>query len=269
MLVKQYFLGLMRRRSMQPVWQLLSHLSAMGLNHWATHLSFSGELSALKKLSLIIPPGTVAFDVGANHGDYSLAVLEILRPQKIYAFEPSSAAFEILRSKVDENVVKPIRIGVGSEPGKATLHNSTPGASIGSMLDLRSPFAPFDPTFDETVEVTTVDIFCQQHGIECIGLLKIDVEGMEFEVLKGAISMIDRGAITSIQFEFGVGNVEARVFLRDFFDLLGGKYDLFRIVSDGLWPLSRYSPELERSLPINYVAVLRKEHRMETVPLKA
>ena len=179
-LVKQYFLGLMRRRSMQPVWQLLSHLSAMGLNHWATHLSFSGELSALKKLSLIIPPGTVAFDVGANHGDYSLAVLEILRPQKIYAFEPSSAAFEILRSKVDENVVKPIRIGVGSEPGKATLHNSTPGASIGSMLDLRSPFAPFDPTFDETVEVTTVDFGALLHETRDFHFAQGPGDGLEF-----------------------------------------------------------------------------------------
>lgn len=242
---------------MQPLWQLLRHLSSMGLNHWATHVKVSGELPALEKLTEILPPGSIVFDVGANKGDYSLAALEILKPSRIYAFEPSAAAFKSLRSTVDSEIVEPVKLALGSQPGEAILHNASPGASIGSILDLRDPFESFDPSFDEGIEVTTIDIFCDKNSIGQIGLLKIDVEGLELDVLRGAQKMIGRSAITAIQFEFGVGNIEARTYLRDYFDILGKQYAIFRIVSDGLWPLRSYNPELEYCLPINYMAVLR------------
>lgn len=154
-------------------------------------------------------------------------------------------------------MVRPQQLALGASIGVATLHNSTPGASIGSLLPLRQPFEPFSPEHDEDVQVSTLDAFCAVEGISRIDLLKIDVEGLEFAVLTGAKKLIDASAINAIQFEFGVGNFEARTFFRDFFDLLGDRYDFYRIVSDGLRRVPRYHSELEQHAAINYLAVLR------------
>jgi hypothetical protein len=52
------------------------------------------------------------------------------------------------------------------------------------------------------VPVSTLDKFCSERSVKQIDVLKIDTEGFEFEVLKGATSMLDRKAIKFIYFEF-------------------------------------------------------------------
>ena len=52
------------------------------------------------------------------------------------------------------------------------------------------------------VSCTTIDNFCAEKGIRTIDVLKIDTEGYELEVLKGARLMLKRGAIRYIYFEF-------------------------------------------------------------------
>ena len=51
------------------------------------------------------------------------------------------------------------------------------------------------------MQVTTLDIFCAENGIRQIDLLKIDVEGFEYVVLKGAQNVLMKGAIKAIQIE--------------------------------------------------------------------
>jgi FkbM family methyltransferase len=52
------------------------------------------------------------------------------------------------------------------------------------------------------VRCTTLDRFCSERGVEQIDVLKIDTQGFEFEVLKGASSMLARQVIKFIHFEF-------------------------------------------------------------------
>jgi hypothetical protein len=59
-----------------------------------------------------------------------------------------------------------------------------------------------------------------------------------------------------VQFEFGEGHIDARTYLRDFFDVLEG-FDLYRIIPGGIVPLGQYRPELEVFASVNYLAVLR------------
>ena len=69
------------------------------------------------------------------------------------------------------------------------------------------------------------------------GFLKIDVEGFELEVLRGAQRMLSEGRIVAIQFEFNEMNVVGRVFVGDFFHLLGPTYTLYRLLPHGLMPI--------------------------------
>src|SRR6185436_3522307 len=77
-----------------------------------------------------------------------------------------------------------------------------------------------------------------------VDFLKIDTEGNELKVLKGAQSLLQKNAIRAIQFEFNEMNVVSRVFLRDFYDILAG-YTFYRLLPDGLLPLGRYSARNE------------------------
>ncbi len=83
--------------------------------------------------------------------------------------------------------------------------------------------------------------------------MKLDTEGHELEVLKGATGLISQDAIGVIQFEFNEMNVLSRVFLRDFYRLLEGYY-MYRLDSNRLVPLYRYSSENEIFRFQNFVA---------------
>jgi len=99
-----------------------------------------------------------------------------------------------------------------------------------------------------------------QHGLHPVDLLKIDVEGFELEVLKGAKNMIDQGKIRFIQFEFGgINHVHKKVFLHNFFELLP-QYNIYRILQRGLVKLS-YKPFYEVYLTSNYLAVLNSTNQ--------
>jgi hypothetical protein len=102
--------------------------------------------------------------------------------------------------------------------------------------------------------MTTVDKFCKEKGVDRIDLLKIDTEGCELQVLKGAQEMLSGGYIKVIQFEFGECNVFSRVFLRDFYEVLAG-FRLFRLDSERLVPLPAYEPTNEIFRFQNIIAI--------------
>ncbi len=114
-----------------------------------------------------------------------------------------------------------------------------------STADAGSGLATFVPGVFESdgvvpvpieAEVTTVASFCETHGIDRVGLLKIDVEGLELDVLRGAAAMLDR--IEAVQFEFNEMNLFSHSNMADVEQLLDG-FDLFRILYNGsLLPLA-------------------------------
>ena len=108
----------------------------------------------------------------------------------------------------------------------------------------------------EEVSVNTLDGFCKKNNISTIDFLKIDVEGNEYKVLLGAQKMIKAGKISFIQFEFGGTDIDARIFFFDFFKLLSGNYNLYRILKNGLWPINHYKETDEIFFTTNYLAVL-------------
>ena len=90
----------------------------------------------------------------------------------------------------------------------------------------------------------TLDLLCDDLGIEGIDFLKIDVEGHELEVLKGGEGLITGRKIAAIQFEIADCNTSSRVFLQDFYRKLPG-HRLFRLNTNDLIPLGCYSARNE------------------------
>ncbi len=126
-------------------------------------------------------------DVGANVGFYSMRQASRCPLGMVYSFEPSPRVFARLARNVELNRVRNIRtyqVALGRTTGTVCLEE---GRS--SILTKVSPNGP------TLVQCDTLDNKVEEAGIRHIDILKIDVEGYEPEVLKGAqatLSITDR-----------------------------------------------------------------------------
>ena len=265
MSVKYAIVRFMRRTAFQPFWEKLHNLSRIGQNYWASIVSESGELRAMDfaRKQLRDAGNLIAVDVGANIGQFAMAAAGRLKPVHIHSFEPSRRTFESLQAAIRDAgmqaVIEPHQFALSDREEQAVLYSSQHGAAIASLYDLHNPPVAFKPEFSETVTTTTLDTFCANRGIERIDYLKIDVEGHELSVLRGASRMLSERRIRFIQFEFGEANIDSRTFMRDFFELLSPDFEFHRIVSNGLRKVPAYHANLEVFATINYLAVRRSQ----------
>ena len=206
----------------------------------------------------------VVFDVGANVGDYSAMVHRFIPSARIYAFEPAVSVYQELAHKLSAiDNAEAFNFGFSDEEKTIDLHSYTvegQAVSLISSIDRRLPtqVLKVEVVDTERIKVRTLDSFCAAEGIERIDFLKLDVEGHEVAVLRGAQSMLDGGAISMIQFEFGPANIYSRTYFYNFWSMLSDKYDLFRIVPGGVAPITHYGEHLEVFLTTNYFA-MRKQ----------
>ncbi|MFM7710350.1 MAG: FkbM family methyltransferase [Ferruginibacter sp.] len=254
-----------QRKGYFDAWRYIYRLGLTGMGRiQGNPIDNNGELDVMRLISQKQKKDLVVFDVGANVGQYTTHLLQTCsgRSVNIHLFEPSSANGEQLNRVFIKKQSDQVRIHInvmalGDEDKEAYLFADVPGSDLASLHDLRTPIRPFDEDAREWVRVSTLDSYCRQTGIEQIDLLKIDVEGAEFQVLKGAESMIRQGNIDAIQFEFGAGNITSRIFFRDFWELLSDQYDFHQVVMGGLIPIPAYSNEWEIFRTTNYL-LLRK-----------
>ncbi len=155
-----------------------------------------------RSLERLGPDLTTVFDVGANVGDMTMAMCKWLPDATVYAFEPYSKTFEALRTRVEASPYRDrVRLhdfGFYDKKGTAPLHvTSHHGAN--SLVAISSAYHVFNPHVREeeaeNVRLVRLDDFVAEAGISHIDLMKVDVEGAEFEVFAGGArtlrSMVD------------------------------------------------------------------------------
>lgn len=204
----------------------------------------------------------IFFDVGANRGEYALAVADILEQKniinKIYCFEPSRKTFEMLKANTARvSSITCQNIALGEKQRQAPLFADVAGSGLASLYnrDLKNHGVIMKE--QEQVQIETLENFCKRQNIQQIDFLKLDVEGNEYKVLLGAGEMLKGNKLKFIQFEFGGTDIDARVFFRDFFNLLSPKYQLYRILKNGLQPIEKYNEADEIFTTTNYFAELK------------
>jgi FkbM family methyltransferase len=183
-------------------------------------------------------------DVGANEGLFASAALAVNGSARVFAFEPHPLTYSrlALRSAGIESLTV-VNAACGSAPGQLLLYDyagstGTGHASLhaGVIKELHQ-----GASTHYTVDVIDLDKFATDQEIAFIDLLKIDTEGHELEVLKGAKNLLREHRIRAIQFEFNEMNIVSRVFFKDFCDLLPN-YKFYRLLRNGLGALDPYSP---------------------------
>jgi FkbM family methyltransferase len=235
---------LFSRRSFYRLNRALHHASLRGLgvlNY--KNVVVSGERRFMEQCLRSSEMATVV-DVGANVGNYSSEVLQARKNIRVFAFEPHPETFKRLTARLSStsNFVA-TNAACGAAPGKFLLydHQGDAGTSHASLLPEVIERIHGDQSNQHEVDVIALDHFAADHGISRIDLLKIDTEGTELEVLKGAHNLLREGRIKAIQFEFNEMNIVSRVFLKDFYELIPN-YRFYRLLRHGLGPLDPYSP---------------------------
>jgi FkbM family methyltransferase len=251
---QRFLTDVFRGPRLQPLWQRVHAVALMGMNFLDANQATNGELWLLDWLAERLDRSPVVFDVGANVGQYSQAVIERLPSAQLYAFEPSAAAFGKLEATLGGHGAA-FQLALGAEDAERPLYADGPGSELGSLVRRDLHRHGLDVRETETVTVRRLETLCNELAVERIDLLKIDAEGSELDVLGGAGAMLGE-RVGVIQFEFGGTAIDARRIMRDFFDILEPEYRIYRLLPGGLWPL-RYSESIEILVYANYVALPR------------
>lgn len=161
------------------------------------------EPKTILTIEKLVRSGDVAIDVGANIGYITMNLaIAVGETGKVVAFEPSSWAFDRLQGNIRLNnmdQVEPHRVAVG-EIAKKDVKLILP---CGYRLDGR------DTAIEQVVDIWTLDDYVTESGIERLHFLKIDTDGMEAAITRGARRTLERFH-PKILFELGPGGLKER-----------------------------------------------------------
>ncbi len=168
------------------------------------------------------------FDVGANVGELTLLFSRFAGDGSVHAFEASRAAFEkleiVCRAANRRNVTLN-HLAVAEKKGAIRLHvydDNYLSFNTQAVRKIKEFGSNVEPVEIEEISAVTIDDYCAEKKIEQIDLLKIDVEGAELQVMKGARKMLQSRRVKCLTFEFGqatfdMGNnpAEIEVYLKE------------------------------------------------------
>jgi FkbM family methyltransferase len=189
-------------------------------NDYSYDFRYNGEGLLIQRIVSRFSRNAIVLDVGANQGDWTALVLS--ESDKLggkvlsHCFEMSHGSFVRLtdRFSSDSRVIKN-NVALSSKVGEISLLHYEGYDQLDTVVLQDRPVHNRNPTH-LTVYATTGDEYCSNMGITRINLLKIDVEGAEYEVLLGFKSLFDKKMIDIVQFEYGYLNGVSGRLMHDF-----------------------------------------------------
>lgn len=154
---------------------------------WSIYFGFK-EIEKEKLLRLDPAPKTI-IDVGANMGEISLRFAQQFPNARILSFEPHPVTFKKLKTNWNKNAFKNItllNLGLGSQTGEVYFEERSNG-----NLGMNRVTADREKSAHQ-IHITTLDLFFQENNLSDASIIKIDVEGYEHEVLKGARNLLNQ-----------------------------------------------------------------------------
>jgi FkbM family methyltransferase len=144
------------------------------------------EVITTKFLKEVIREGDVFLDIGANCGALTLVAANLIGKGKVYAFEPGPKVRERLQSNINLNphlqdIITVIPQGLGLNQEQVFYNEDLNYRGNGSLYEPQGI----------PVEILALDQWVAREKLEKIDLLKIDVEGMEYDVLRGGKTVLE------------------------------------------------------------------------------
>ena len=163
----------------------------------------------------LLAPGALAVDVGANIGAFTAALAAAVAPDgTVHAFEPLAASRTRLERTLELNALANVVVdsrAVADTVGSAEFFEYGPGyESWAGLADRSIEHGGVVPQATATaVETTTLDAYAAEAGIGRVDLLKIDVEGAEERVLRGARGLLEAGRVAAVVLEISDNTLDS------------------------------------------------------------
>lgn len=174
------------------------------------HMLYCGnfEVKEINFIRRTLRPGDIVLDIGANGGIYSIIASKCVGSTgHVYAFEPSSREVELLQRNIEQNSLKNVTIierAVGDNTTDVRFAIAKDGG-LNALVDNKRPDQKIEKW--EYVPMISIDEFMNEFSLDHIDFIKVDVEGAEHLVFKGAKKLLkSRKAITIL---FEASNVNA------------------------------------------------------------
>lgn len=192
-------------------------------------------------------------DVGANVGNWSTYFLEVA-PHNVQGllFEPSDYAVQKLNCRFADNQnLKIIQACVADEPGIMIFYEEPKAGESSSLI---KKFAN-SGAVEKKIQVTTINVAVEQLKWDYIDFLKIDTEGYDLNVIRGASRLLESQKIGVLQFEYNLPWKDAGSTLSRAISLLNDcGYEVFLLKGTGLYKI-RYDIYGEYFSYSNFIAV--------------
>ena len=236
-ILSSIYIFIFGRKNMKFINNILLSLSlnAKGYKNYG-NFNKTGEKKFIKNISSDL---FFCIDIGANIGKYTELLLKETNAQ-IVSFEPLNEAFQDLKKIELKNLnrLKVFNYAIGEKNETLELNysnNKSEKASFTEHLDKLS-FYEFNKNKKVKANVLTLDTFIKKNldifNIKEIDLIKIDTEGFELEVIKGAQETIKSMSPKYIQFEFNWHQLFKNQNMYSFSKYLK-EYELFQILPFG------------------------------------
>ncbi len=148
-------------------------------------------------ISRLVPQGGIVFDVGAHAGQFTKLFARYVGAGQVYAFEPGSYARAILRTvvalrRLSNVAIMPIALGSNTAAVTLTMPRKASGAFGFGLAHLGPPELRWDEVAEETVMQSTLDSVVAALALDRLDFIKVDIEGWELHLLRGAKETIRR-----------------------------------------------------------------------------
>jgi FkbM family methyltransferase len=147
-------------------------------------------------------------DIGANEGQTSAEIMKRFPSARVLAFEPTSKTFAILEACAASHGFEAFKVAVGDTKGELEF-NCFESSQCNSILPATAPDSAViagirEKPVVERVKVEPLDSFLEEHGLGTtpVNYLKIDVQGFEMPVLRGAVQTLARTRSILIEVSF-------------------------------------------------------------------
>ncbi len=215
----------------------------------------NGELTVLKKIAKLNP--SVIIDGGANIGKYSLLISQLIPNSRVYSFEPVKGTFEKLKENLMgySNII-PVEKGLYKDNCTKQI-NTFESHTHSSLYDIQG--LSYESIGKQTIELVCGDDFMKEYKISEVDLLKIDVEGAEYDAILGFEEHINKGKIKAIQFEYGYINISTKQLLVDYYNYFESKGYVLGKIFPKTVEFRKYEFKHEDFLGPNFIAVKSTE----------
>jgi FkbM family methyltransferase len=228
-----------------------SYLQGKGLGNLSISVYFETKyvMNILNKNKDLI-----IIDAGGGFGNYSALINKITQNTEIHIFEPLLNNYNFIKKRFIRNRnITVIKAAVSNKNMTKKIFYNAKKTELASLYNRSFLVSKSKIKYSDLVKTIRLDEYIKKTVKKKIDLIKLDVEGSEFNCIMSLSKIIKD--INFIQFEFGGCNADSRIFFRDFWVFFKKKdFSMFKISPFGLIQIFDYNDGYENFLTTNYLA---------------